>query len=173
MKYRPDKLVKVAKIMKKFRYFLFCFYILTGYSFAEQPPVSLRLNLINEAYTYLNSPYQYAGNNYQGIDCSGLICNAAAAVNIALPRRVLDIANFALKISTEEVQPGDLLFFNTVGKNVSHIGLYIGNNEFIHSASVGSKTGVIISSLKEKYWETHFSFAGRILPPESIFKNNN
>ena len=67
------------------------------------------------------------------------------------------------------MQPGDLLFFNTAGANISHVGIYLGADLFIHAASEGRRTGVIISSLKERYWHKAYRSAGRITEPEDIF----
>jgi hypothetical protein len=68
-------------------------------------------------------------------------------------------------INESQKEAGDILFFRTVGTKISHAGLYLGNDQFIHSASDGPNTGVIISSLKETYWKTTYAGAGQILPP--------
>ncbi|MGF7107805.1 C40 family peptidase [Treponema pedis] len=141
--------------------------------FSEQPPESPRLSFINAAYKYLKTPYKYACADSGGMDCSGLIYRASLdSVKIALPRSASGIASFAERIEDSDIQPGDLLFFNTTGtagEKISHAGLYIGGGEFIHSASQGPAIGVIISSLEEKYWKNCYRFAGRILPKEEIF----
>ncbi len=132
---------------------------------------SPRLKFINEAYKYLKTPYKYASASKAGMDCSGLVYRAALdALNKSLPRRAVDIAKHAKKIKRADIQPGDLLFFITFGKKISHVAIYIGEGQFIHSASDGQKTGVIISSLTEKYWKKRFVSAGRILPKEDIFQ---
>lgn len=122
-----------------------------------------RLILINEALKYLNIRYKYAGADENGFDCSGLIYKSALdSIKLQLPRSVSAIAQFVKKIEDDKALPGDLLFFNTTGK-ISHIGIYLGEGRFVHSASSGEKTGVIISSLEEKYWKKAYRFAGRII----------
>lgn len=78
---------------------------------------SKRLSFINTAYRYLKTPYKYAGTDEQGMDCSGLIYRSALkSANISLPRSAAGIASFVERIKDADIQPGDLLFFNTVGK---------------------------------------------------------
>ncbi len=170
--------------MKKIIYSVLLVLICTNFIFSEenfdkisqnddkkaQTVQSSRLNFINEAYKYLNTPYKYAGVDKNGIDCSGLIYRCALdSLDKAMPRSSTGIADFVKRIENADIQPGDLLFFNTFGNKVSHVAIYIGDGEFIHSASAGSKTGVILSSLTENYWKNCYLFAGRILPKEDIF----
>lgn len=157
--------------MKKIIFLCINIVLLSCFCFSENSSQSKRLSFINNAYKYLNIPYKYAGTDKTGMDCSGLIYRSALeTLNLSLPRSAAAIASFVSKIENKDIQPGDLLFFNTVGNSISHVGIYIGNGEFIHSASQGAKTGVLISSLKEKYWKNTYRFAGRILPKEKIFE---
>ncbi len=158
--------------MKKvfFLYLIIILFSCNSFPEENKNTESKRLSFINTAYRYLKTPYKYAGTDEQGMDCSGLIYRSALkSANISLPRSAAGIASFVERIKDADIQPGDLLFFNTVGKKISHVGLYIGNKEFIHSASQGASTGVIISSLNEKYWKNCYRFAGRLLPKEAIF----
>ncbi len=156
--------------MKKIIVFVLLIFLCISCVSAQEKVESPRLNFINEAYKYLKTPYKYASASKSGMDCSGLIYRSALdSLNKALPRRAVDIANYAKKIKRSDIQPGDLLFFITFGKKISHVAIYIGDGEFIHSASAGKRTGVIISSLTEKYWKKRFVSAGRILPKEDIF----
>lgn len=167
-------MLEVAKIMKKIVFYLLILLFLVCYSIqneaqAEQTKQTPRLNFINAAYKYLKTPYKYAGTTSNGMDCSGLVYKTALeALNISLPRSSSGIAKFAKRIKDSEIQQGDLLFFvTTSNKNkISHVAIYIGSGEFIHSASHGPKTGVIISSLNEKYWKSCYRFAGRIIQEE-------
>jgi probable lipoprotein NlpC len=98
------------------------------------------------------------------MDCSGLIFRSFDdALGIRTPRTVDGIYAWAEKIAVDAYAPGDLLFFNTTG-GVSHVGIYAGEGRFIHSASDGPKTGVIVSSLSESYWRRTYIGAGRVLP---------
>lgn len=126
----------------------------------------VRDEFVNEAKKYLGTPYKYAGIDANGFDCSGFVSYIAKkSCGIKLPRRSQDIYNAVSFIIDENLEIGDLLFFKTTNSgNVSHVGIYIGNNEFIHSASDGPETGVIISSLSEKYYKRTYCQAGRFLP---------
>ena len=124
-----------------------------------------RLKLISAAESFLGTPYRYSGLNRNGIDCSGLVyMSFREALHTTIPRSSHGIYNWAEKISTNELQPGDLVFFITSGRNVSHLGIYTGGGRFIHSASEGPRTGVIYSRLDEAYWKRTYHGAGRALP---------
>lgn len=126
--------------------------------------ISKRTHFVNEAFKYLNAPYKHGGTGRTGFDCSGLVYRAASdSLNITLPRSVKEMAKAGQRIPDSAIQAGDLLFFVTVGNKISHTAIYIGNGKFIHAASAGSKTGVIVSSLSEKYWKKRYAFATRIL----------
>ncbi len=156
--------------MKKIVFFTLFLVLCISCVSTQEKVDSPRLRFVNEAYKYLKVPYKYAGSSKTGMDCSGLIMRSALdSLNKSLPRRASAIASYAKKIDNADIQPGDLLFFVTFGNKISHVAIYIGDGEFIHAASAGPKTGVIISSLNEKYWKKTFRFAGRILPKENIF----
>jgi lipoprotein Spr len=107
-----------------------------------------------------STPYHYGGTGKKGIDCSaltGLLLSSVYAV--ALPRTAREQYGATQKISTEELTEGDLVFFNTRG-GVSHVGLYLSNDYFVH-ASVAN--GVTISSLNETYYNNKYIGAGRIV----------
>ncbi len=113
--------------------------------------------------------YHMGGNTKNGIDCSGFSVAVYAAVyGIALPRVAREQYRISRKISTTELQEGDLLFFHTRGRGVSHVGVYLGNNKFIH-ASVSK--GVMVSDLFETYYIQRFVGAGRIDDKQVIASN--
>ena len=152
-------------------FFVFLFFIAVNPKVpcAASEESSKRLALINNALRYLGTPYRYGGRTRKGMDCSGFVCRSVFDIlSLQLPRRSDAIAETAKKIPDSAVQPGDLLFFNTTGR-ISHTGIYLGAGQFIHSASDGPQTGVIISSIQEAYWKKAYRFAGRILEPENIF----
>ena len=156
--------------MVRFLYPLLMFLFIQSAAFAEPEASSQRLRFINHAIGYLNTPYRYAGTTAAGMDCSGFVyCTAHESLALQLPRSSPKIASYAKKVQDTEVQPGDLLFLNTVGAHISHVGIYLGADLFVHAASDGPKTGVIISSLKERYWRKAYRSAGRITEPEDIF----
>ena len=131
--------------------------------------VEARLILLATAETYLGVPYRFGGADRRGMDCSGFVyVSFREALRYTIPRTSLGIYNWAQKIPVSELQPGDLVFFVTVGARVSHLGIYIGGGRFIHSASDGPHTGVIISRLDESFWRRTFWSAGRALPWDNM-----
>jgi probable lipoprotein NlpC len=101
----------------------------------------------------------------EGMDCSGLVfLSFRDALNTQSPRTTRDLYTWAEKINTADLRVGDLVFFITDGKAVSHVGIYAGNRRFIHSASEGPRTGVMYSTLDEAYWKRTYTGAGRALP---------
>ena len=121
-------------------------------------------DVLQEAHTYLGTKYKYGGDSKRGMDCSGLVYTSFKKVNIDLPRISRDQAQNGMNIRLKNAQPGDLIFFNTSGSGISHVGIVdkIKNGEifFIHSSS---SQGVIISSMEETYWNRRFVKAVRYL----------
>ena len=129
--------------------------------------MQVRENLLTAAAAYEGTPYLFAGVSKKGMDCSGLVfCSFQDAFGISVPRTSDAIYSWTTKISREEMQRGDLVFFATTGdpQKVSHVGIYAGDGRFIHSASDGPSTGVIYSSLSESYWARCYFGSGRALP---------
>ncbi len=126
----------------------------------------LRYNIINNARRFEGTPYKYGGTTSKGMDCSGLIYTAFLGENISIPRVSRSIAEEGKRIKTDEVIPGDLLFFITGrrSKQINHVGLVVdvlpGQILFIHSST---SQGVIVSSLNEGYWNNAFIEARRIM----------
>jgi len=139
--------------------------------------VNARLRVIDASKKYLGVPYRYSGMSASGLDCSGLIClSFSDALGVSLPRSASGLYTWAVRITIDRAQPGDLLFFRTdTTNNISHVGLYLGDRRFIHSASAGSSTGVIYSSIDEPYWAGAFAGAGRAFPeaPAELFNNED
>lgn len=104
--------------------------------------------------------YHYGGNDKRGIDCSAFTGRVLATVyGVTLPRTAADQYKASERISKENLQEGDLVFFNTRG-GVSHAGVYLGNNYFVHSSV---NWGVTISSLNDDYYSRKFISGGRVL----------
>jgi cell wall-associated NlpC family hydrolase len=128
----------------------------------------LQLHVVIKAVSYVGIAYRFGGTDARGVDCSGFITTLLRDVIPSLPRRVRDLYSFGLPIKKEELEPGDLVFFDTTGsvttrENPSHVGLYIGDDHFIHAASKGERTGVIISSLKKRYYVERYVGSRRVL----------
>ena len=125
-----------------------------------------RQKVIAAAIKYENTPYAYGGITSRGLDCSGLIyLSFKDALGISLPRSSSGQYTWTERTPLDKAQTGDLLFFRTdASGRISHVGLYLGNGYFIHSASAGPRTGVIYSSVNESYWKRTFATAGRAFP---------
>jgi probable lipoprotein NlpC len=131
-----------------------------------------RIRVINAARAYRGTPYRYAGLDRKGLDCSGLVyVSFRDALGVSVPRSTAGLYAWVEKIPAGELQPGDLLFFRTdnTGK-MTHVGIFAGEGSFIHSASEGPSTGVIVSTLDEKYWSRTYAGAGRALPAAGFFE---
>lgn len=110
---------------------------------------------------YLGRPYSGKARKGNGLDCSQFVQKVFAEFNgTALPRTVKTQINYGTSVNRNDLNYGDLVFFRTDGRNPSHVGIYIGYNEFIHSST---SSGVIISSMSEKYWKKRYISARRIL----------
>lgn len=118
-----------------------------------------RKKLIDEAKKWIGIPYCYGGTN-NCVDCSGLTQNVYKSIGIILPRTASEQANYGEEISLYDALPGDLLFFGNNTK-VTHVAIYIGNNEIIHSSS---SRGVICEKLNSSLFSS-YKFARRILKP--------
>lgn len=122
--------------------------------------------VVSTAIGFSGVRYKYGGTTRKGMDCSGLIYTALLEHDIAFPRVSYQMANEGERISLREVKSGDLLFFKTSknGKRINHVGLVVevdGDEiRFIHSTS---SRGVIVSSLREGFWNSSFIKATRIL----------
>jgi len=129
-----------------------------------------RGRLLAAAGKYERTPYRYGGMDRRGLDCSGFVSlSFSDALGISVPRSTEGLYSWVEKISIDNAQPGDLLFFRTTKTNkISHVGILVSNGRFIHSASEGPVTGVIYSGLDENYWARTYAGAGRAFPASGI-----
>lgn len=125
-----------------------------------------REKLVEEAKKYIGVPYVRGATGPDAFDCSGLVYTVSHdAISYQLPRTVKAIYSQVKIIPADQREPGDVVFFRTTGDgSISHIGLYIGNEQFISAVSDGPNTGVILSSLRENYWKNHYAASGKFLP---------
>ena len=124
----------------------------------------IRKQILEEAFSWMGTPYKYAKSEKGvGADCSGVVMSVYNEIaNIKLPRSSKEQSEFVKEISINKLLPGDLVFFAT-GKDInriSHVGIFIGDNEFIHASS---SKGVVISNLNSPYYKKTFKKAGSIL----------
>ena len=128
------------------------------HKYEEQLGISLpetsNIEFIKVIVPWLGSPYKYGGNLRNGTDCSGFVSSIYSSYfKIELDRTSLLIYQNARKINKSQVKDGDLVFFKTDGQKVSHVGLTITPDYFIHASS---KKGVVINSLSEPYYSKSF-----------------
>jgi cell wall-associated NlpC family hydrolase len=122
--------------------------------------------LVMRAMGMIGIRYKYGGDNPdQGLDCSGLVRHVfRESFGLNLPRTSEEISKVGERIETTELQPGDLVFYNTLRRGFSHVGIYLGDKKFIHAPSSGGE--VRIESMDVGYWKKRFNGARRINDPQ-------
>jgi cell wall-associated NlpC family hydrolase len=118
--------------------------------------------MMEQAMGLLGVPYRRGGNSEStGFDCSGLVRHLyEKSVGQILPRRAVDQARATEVIDKEELKPGDLVFFNTMRRAFSHVGIYVGDGKFIHAPRAGKS--VNIDDMRSAYWQKRFNGARRV-----------
>ena len=118
--------------------------------------------LVLNAMGFLGVPYRRGGNNAEtGFDCSGFVrAMYEQTIGLALPRKAVQQAAATEKIDRTELQPGDLVFFNTMRHAFSHVGIYVGDGKFIHSPRPGAE--VRVEDMRISYWQRRFDGARRV-----------
>jgi len=117
-------------------------------------------DIVNEAAKYLGTPYAYGGASPSGFDCSGLVYYVLKTLGYDPYRTPNDQYSQGTYVSKEELQPGDIVFFsNTGGSGITHVGIYAGNGQFIHSPN--SRSVVTYTDLTSGYWAQHYYGARR------------
>lgn len=119
--------------------------------------------LINQGMEYLGIRYRFGGTSPEtGLDCSGLVQNVFRnALGLNLPRTAREMARLGDKVGMDDLKPGDLVFFNTMRRAFSHVGIYMGDGRFLHAPSRGGR--VRIDEMDEAYWLKRFNGARRLL----------
>ena len=129
------------------------------------PPTAAQSELMMIAMSLLTVNYKYGGVTPDGCDCSGYVNYVfKEAWGQKLPRTAADISKFGKKVDNETLQQGDLVFYNTMRRPYSHVGIYIGDNQFVHSPSKGKK--VRVEDMSQPYWQARFNGARRISAPK-------
>lgn len=117
-------------------------------------------SLFDYIYRWWATPYRIGGNSLTGVDCSGFIKGLTfEAFAKELPRTSREQSNVCNTISKDELQEGDLVFFKTSRGGISHVGMYLANNKFVHAST---SVGVTISDLDEAYWKNRLVKVGRM-----------
>lgn len=118
--------------------------------------------LVIQAMGLLGVPYKRGGiSEEKGFDCSGFVRYMfEKSVGLVLPRRAEDQAKVTEEINRSELKPGDLVFFNTMKRTFSHVGIYVGEGKFIHAPRPGKS--VRVDDMREAYWQKRFNGARRV-----------
>lgn len=119
-------------------------------------------DLIIKGLEFVGVPYRRGGNTVEsGLDCSGFTRLVFLDSNgIDLPRTAAEQANVGTKVSAEELKPGDLVFFNTMRRAYSHVGIYLGNNQFVHAPKPGAE--IRVENMQQPYWVNKYNGARRL-----------
>jgi len=120
--------------------------------------------LVRHSLSLIGVRYRFGGTSPEtGMDCSGLVQHVfGQALGFALPRRSEEMSRAGTPVPREALQPGDLVFFNTLRRAFSHVGIYIGENRFVHAPAPGGR--VRVESIGSRYWARRFNGARRVAP---------
>lgn len=118
--------------------------------------------LVMHAMGFIGIPYRLGGSSFeQGFDCSGFVqATIQQTMGLTLPRTSAEQAQATRPIAESELMPGDLVFFNTLRRAFSHVGIYVGDGRFIHSPRTGSQ--IRVEDMNAQYWATRFNGARRV-----------
>ena len=134
---------------------------LSGCATISEQPIKVAIKnpppVLKYALSLQGTPYNYGGDNPDdGFDCSGFVKHVYERQGIKLPRRAFDMALALPVIKKDQIQSGDLVFFNVNGRPYSHVGIYLSDAQFIHAPS--EHTGrVLVSTLNNNYWQRRYS----------------
>ena len=119
-------------------------------------------HVVVTALGYLGKPYVYGGQSLdKGFDCSGFVLSLyQRSLGLKLPRTAAEQAHATEKIEKHELAPGDVVFFNTMARRYSHVGIYLGNGRFIHAPRAGAV--IRIENMEISYWKQRFNGARRV-----------
>ena len=121
--------------------------------------------IVQEAREALGTPYRWAKQSEKATDCAGLVRRVAKTAGIDLPRTSRAQYATGRSISAKDLKPGDLVFFkNTYRRGISHVGIYVGDGQFVHAAS--RRRRVVVDRLDEQYFAVRFAGARRIVEDE-------
>jgi len=125
-------------------------------------------DLINQGMEYLGIRYRFGGSSPEtGLDCSGLVQNVFRnALGLDLPRTAHDMARLGDKVRMQDLKPGDLVFFNTMRRAFSHVGIYLGDGRFLHAPARGGE--VRVEEMDKSYWAKRFNGARRLVPDATL-----
>ena len=123
------------------------------------------VTLIDSAYSYIGTPYKWAGTSRSGMDCSGFVSTAFSAINVPLSRSSTEMSTQGTDIPLSQAEVGDLLFFKTTRKRnrISHVGIVVGVGDEVKFIHASVSQGITVSSLSENYWQKAYAKTSRVL----------
>jgi len=122
--------------------------------------------VVLRALALLGVPYRWGGTRPEsGLDCSGLVQHVFAELGLSVPRHTSELSRVGDRVDRGALRPGDLVFFNTLRRAFSHVGIYIGNGRFVHAPSSGAQ--VRVESMNVRYWRRRYNGARRLLPEDT------
>ena len=123
------------------------------------------VTLIDSAYSYIGTPYKWAGTSRSGMDCSGFVSTAFSAINVPLSRSSIAMSTQGRDIPLSQAEVGDLLFFKTNRKRnrISHVGIVVGVGDEVKFIHASVSQGITVSSLSEDYWQKAYAKTSRVL----------
>lgn len=126
---------------------------------------------VSTALSHVGTQYKFGGTSPEsGFDCSGLVWFAARkSLGLEMPRSSAEQARFGQSVKRSELRKGDLVFFNTRGRRYSHVGIYIGNDRFVHAPRKGA--AVRVESLSSRYWTKRYNGARRFVDQVELASN--
>jgi cell wall-associated NlpC family hydrolase len=127
---------------------------------ADSQALSARLRLVQAGFQMIGVRYRFGGSGLSGIDCSGLVKNLFSKFNIDLPRSSREQFKQGQKIDRDQLEIGDLVFFSSGGTQPTHVGIYVGNNQFLHAARKAKQ--VIVSDLSKLWYTMRYLGARRV-----------
>lgn len=127
------------------------------------PPGDPGRAVLDAAESRLGAPYRYGGAGPDAFDCSGLVTYAYRQLGVAVPRTAAQQFAAATPVPRGELRPGDLVFFRLDGRDVSHVGIYAGDERFVHAPQSGGS--VRMARLDDEYFRRRYAGAGRLYPP--------
>jgi cell wall-associated NlpC family hydrolase len=132
----------------------------------EMRPADVIQEIPFYALSLIGTPYKFGGNRPEtGMDCSGFVNHVYREVaGIQLPRSSYEMSLHGEPLEHAELQPGDLVFFNTLNQRFSHVGVYVGDQRFIHATSSLSGS-VMVSDMTQRYWSERFDGGRRLIVP--------
>jgi cell wall-associated NlpC family hydrolase len=119
--------------------------------------------LLEVAQSRIGAPYKYGGAGPDAFDCSGLVSYAHRQIGMAVPRTAAQQFDAATPVDRQALRPGDLVFFRLESRGVSHVGIYAGNDRFVHAPQRGGH--VRMANLQDEPFRRGFAGGGRLYPP--------